>query len=61
MNLIKETKKKLEYQKNRIEELQECFNKDISIDAQRYIKDEIVKSESNIEYYSLLLKELEGN
>ncbi|WP_252238272.1 hypothetical protein [Clostridium sp. VAP51] len=59
MNLILETKKKLDYQNNKLEDLQKCLEKPISSDANKYLSDEIVKVKRNMKYYSELLKILE--
>lgn len=60
MNLIYLTKKNLQSNIDRLNDLEECLNKDLSVDAVRYCRDEIVKIKVNIEYYSKILEVLEN-
>lgn len=63
MNVLQETKYKLKYYKEHLEELEGCLNctntGHFSKDAKHYIADEITKAKRNIEYYSEILKKLE--
>lgn len=63
MNLINETKKKLELSKNRLNDLESCLDysntANLTKDARHYIDDEITKSKKNVEYYEGVLKELD--
>ena len=60
MNLITETRYKLNYQKNNLESLQETDTSKLTKDAKHYINDEITKAKRNIEYYEGIIKVLEG-
>ena len=59
MNLITETRYKLNYQKNNLESLQETDTSKLTKDAKHYINDEITKAKRNIEYYEGIMKLLE--
>ena len=59
MNLITETRYKLNYQKNNLESLLETDTSKLTKDAKHYIADEITKAKRNIEYYKLILNKLE--
>ena len=60
MNLITETRYKLNYQKNNLESLLETDTSKLTKDARHYIEDEITKAKRNIEYYEGIIKVLEG-
>ena len=60
MNLITETRYKLNYQKNNLESLLETDTSKLTKDARHYVEDEITKAKRNIEYYKLILNKLEG-
>ena len=60
MNLITETRYKLNYQKNNLESLLETDTSKLTKDAKHYINDEITKAKRNIEYYEGIMKVLEG-
>ena len=60
MNLITETRYKLNYQKNNLESLLETDTSKLTKDARHYVEDEITKAERNIEYYEGIIKVLEG-
>ena len=60
MNLITETRYKLNYQKNNLESLLETDTSKLTKDAKHYINDEITKAKRNIEYYEGIIKVLEG-
>ena len=60
MNLITETRYKLNYQKNNLESLLETDTSKLTKDAKHYINDEITKAKRNIEYYEEIIKVLEG-
>ena len=60
MNLITETRYKLNYQKNNLESLQETDTSKLTKDARHYVEDEITKAKRNIEYYEGVIKVLEG-
>ena len=60
MNLITETRYKLNYQKNNLESLLETDTSKLTKDAKHYINDEISKAKRNIEYYEGIIKVLEG-
>ena len=59
MNLITETRYKLNYQKNNLESLLETDTSKLTKDARHYVEDEIVKTKRNIEYYEGIMKLLE--
>jgi hypothetical protein len=59
LNLITETKKKLDYHYDNLKNLRECQKESLSIDAQRYILSEIDVANKYIQYYSEILKKLE--
>ena len=61
MNLITETRYKLNYQKNNLESLLETDTSKLTKDAKHYINDEITKAKRNIEYYEGIIKILEEN
>ena len=60
MNLITETRYKLNYQKNNVESLLETDTSKLTKDARHYVEDEITKAKRNIEYYEGIIKVLEG-
>ena len=60
MNLITETRYKLNYQKNNLESLLETDISELTKDARHYVEDEITKAKRNIEYYEGIIKVLEG-
>lgn len=59
MNLITETRYKLNYQKNNLESLLETDTSKLTKDARHYVEDEITKAKRNIEYYEEIIKILE--
>ena len=59
MNLITETRYKLNYQKNNLESLLETDTSKLTKDARHYVEDEITKAKRNIEYYEEIIKVLE--
>ena len=59
MNLITETRYKLNYQKNNLESLLETDTSELTKDARHYVEDEITKAKRNIEYYEGIIKILE--
>ena len=59
MNLITETRYKLNYQKNNLESLLETDTSKLTKDARHYVEDEITKAKRNIEYYEGMIKVLE--
>ena len=59
MNLITETRYKLNYQKNNLESLLETDTSKLTKDAKHYINDEITKAKRNVEYYEGIIKILE--
>ena len=59
MNLITETRYKLNYQKNNLESLLETDTSRLTKDARHYVEDEITKAKRNIEYYEGIIKALE--
>ena len=59
MNLLTETRYKLNYQKNNLESLQETDTSKLTKDARHYVEDEITKAKRNIEYYEGIIKVLE--
>ena len=60
MNLITETRYKLNYQKHNLESLLETDTSELTKDARHYVEDEITKAKRNIEYYERVIKVLEG-
>ena len=60
MNLLNETKYKLNYNKNNLESLQEINVSELTKDARQYDENEISKTKRNIEYYEEIVKVLEG-
>ena len=60
MNLITETRYKLNYHKVSLESLQAVDTSKLTKDARHYIEDEITKSKRNIKYYDEILKILES-
>ena len=59
MNLLTETRYKLNYSKNNLESLQETDTSKLTKDARHYVEDEIAKAKRNIEYYSRIMELLE--
>ena len=56
MNIKKETESKLNFYKNRIEELKSCLKYNfLTKDATDYISDEIIRSNKNVRYYNQIL------
>lgn len=55
MNILTETNRKLEYNIKRFNDLNSCLDCELSIDAIRFVNDEINKTNSNIKYYSELI------
>ena len=60
MNLLSETRYKLNYNKNNLESLQETDTSKLTKDARHYVEDEISKTKRTIEYYEGIIKVLEG-
>ena len=60
MNLITETRYKLNYHKVSLESLQAVDTSKLTKDARHYVEDEITKSKRNIKYYDEILKILES-
>lgn len=59
MNLVTVTKRKLQGNTSRLNDLEVCLKSNLSLDAVRYCKEEIEKAKINIEYYSKMLEVLE--
>ena len=59
MNLLAETRYKLNYSKNNLESLLETDTSKLTKDARHYVEDEITKAKRNIEYYEGIIKALE--
>lgn len=60
MNILAETKRKLQFYNDRLKELQDCLDAEyLTKDGVHYLNDEITKAKRNIEYYSEILKKLE--
>ena len=59
MNLLTETRYKLNYSKNNLESLLETDTSKLTKDAKHYVEDEISKAKRNIEYYEGIMKVLE--
>ena len=60
MNLLTETRYKLNYSKNNLDSLLETDTSKLTKDARHYVEDEISKAKRNIEYYEGIMKVLEG-
>ena len=60
MNLLTETRYKLNYSKNNLDSLLETDTSKLTKDAKHYVEDEISKAKRNIEYYEGIMKALEG-
>ena len=60
MNLLTETRYKLNYSKNNLDSLLETDTSKLTKDAKHYVEDEIAKAKRNIEYYEGIMKILEG-
>ena len=60
MNLLTETRYKLNYSKNNLDSLLETDTSKLTKDARHYVEDEIAKAKRNIEYYEKIMKVLEG-
>ena len=60
MNLLAETRYKLNYSKNNLDSLLETDTSKLTKDAKHYVDDEISKAKRNIEYYEGIMKVLEG-
>ena len=61
MNLLTETRYKLNYSKNNLDSLLETDTSKLTKDARHYVEDEIAKAKRNIEYYEEIMKMLEEN
>ena len=61
MNLLAETRYKLNYSKNNLESLLETDTSKLTKDARHYVDDEISKAKRNIEYYEGIMEILEEN
>ena len=59
MNLLTETRYKLNYSKNNLDSLLETDTSKLTKDAKHYVEDEISKAKRNIEYYEGIMKILE--
>jgi hypothetical protein len=59
MNLVKETKDKIEDIELYIKDLKECLEQPITVDCKRYLDSKLVKATKSLEYYSEVLKVLE--
>ena len=59
MNLLTETRYKLNCSKNNLESLLETDTSKLTKDAKHYVDDEISKAKRNIEYYEGIMKMLE--
>ena len=59
MNLLTETRYKLNYSKNNLSSLLETDTSKLTKDAKHYVDDEIAKAKRNIEYYEGIMKALE--
>ncbi len=59
MNLISETKRKLEYQKANLIDLQECIKQPVTKDCIHYLKEQLERAEKGVKYYAELLEVLE--
>ena len=59
MNLLTETRYKLNYSKNNLESLLETDTSKLTKDAKHYVEDEIAKAKRNIEYYEGIMEILE--
>ena len=59
MNLLTETRYKLNYSKNNLESLLETDTSKLTKDAKHYVNDEIKKTKRNVEYYEGIMKILE--
>ena len=59
MNLLTETRYKLNYSKNNLDSLLETDTSKLTKDAKHYVNDEIAKAKRNIEYYEGIMKILE--
>ncbi|CAI3662169.1 MULTISPECIES: hypothetical protein [Clostridium] len=60
MNILTETKRKLQFYNDRLKELQDCLGAEyLTKDGVHYLNDELTKAKRNIEYYSEILKKLE--
>ncbi len=60
MNLISETKRRLEYLNKELDDLKEfCVTTSIYGIAREHLNDEVSRTEKNIQYYSEVLEKLE--
>lgn len=59
MNLITETKTKINDIELYIKDLQECLEQPISVDCKRYLESKLVKANKGLQYYSEVLEVLE--
>lgn len=60
INIINETKKRLEYQKAKMDDLSDLDVSKLSYDAKTHIRKETDKAIRNLEYYEEILKIIEG-
>jgi hypothetical protein len=59
MNLITETKKKIDEIELYIKDLEECLEQPVSIDCKRYLDSKLTKATKGLQYYSEVLEVLE--
>ncbi|WP_271814540.1 hypothetical protein [Clostridium beijerinckii] len=59
MNLITETKTKINDIDLYIKDLQECLEQPVSEDCRKYLANKLIKATKGLEYYSEVLKVLE--
>lgn len=60
MNLISETKRRLDYLNKELEELKDFLHvSSVSGIAKEHLNDEVSRTERNIQYYSEILEKLE--
>lgn len=59
MNLIIETKRRLNFEIDRLADLEECKIQNISEDATKYVEHEIQRVKKNINYYQVLIEVLQ--
>lgn len=59
--LLRETNQRLTFSNSKLDELRECLKVDhLTLDAESYIREEIIKTNRNIKYYSKILEQLEN-
>lgn len=61
MNLITETKGKLEYHQKELNEMLKCLKKPVTKDCRHHLKEEIDKTKKRISYYNKVLETLNNN